>query len=323
MTVDEVRIGLVGCGRLAEAGYVPAAARVDGVRVVAVADTDADRRGRVATSASGPGGTVEAFADAITLLQGAAVDAVVLATPAPTHLADATAVVAAGLPVLVEKPPAVDATEAAALVALGPLVRTGFNRRFDPGARAVRSALPATGDLHLDLELGYRRASWGAHVVRDEVLVDLAPHLVDWARWLTGSEITTVTATAIEPDRAELVLALSRGRAALVASADAIHRERIEVRDASGQRVARHRVGGLVAGIAGRLGAGRGAHPLEDSLAEQLAAFARIVRGEHDGVLGTADDGLAVMEVVDAARRSAAAGGRPEPVPEHAEDPPC
>ena len=42
--VAPVRIGLVGCGRLAELGYIPALARVHGAQLVAVADPDPIRR---------------------------------------------------------------------------------------------------------------------------------------------------------------------------------------------------------------------------------------------------------------------------------------
>jgi predicted dehydrogenase len=55
-------------------------------------------------------------------------------------------------------------------------------------------------------------------------------------------------------------------------------------------------------------------HPLAVSLAAQLDAFAAAVRGDDPGDLATADDGLAAMAVVDAARTSAAAGGAPVPV---------
>ena len=44
-------------------------------------------------------------------------------------------------PTLVEKPPAVDAADAAGLAAISPAPWVGFNRRFDPGAAAVRAAV--------------------------------------------------------------------------------------------------------------------------------------------------------------------------------------
>ena len=45
------------------------------------------------------------------------------------------------------------------------------------------------------------------------------------------------------------------------------------------------------------------------ALAAQLEALARALGGDDSTPLATADDGLAVMTVLDTARRSAAAGG--------------
>ena len=65
-----LRLGLVGCGRLAEAGYVPAIAATDGVELVAVADPRSDRRDLLASLAAvHRGGTSAAtFASAAELL---------------------------------------------------------------------------------------------------------------------------------------------------------------------------------------------------------------------------------------------------------------
>jgi predicted dehydrogenase len=308
-----LRLGLVGCGRLAEVGYLPAIGRTSAFDLVAVADPDARRRRRLSTLAGDGGrGPVPAFATAADLLAGTELDALVLASPAEAHVADAAAAAEAGVAVLVEKPPAPGAAGAAALAALVPAPAIGFNRRFDPAVRALRDGLPTTGDLTLDLVLHYRRQSWRAAAVQDDALVDLGPHLVDWARWLTGSEVVSVTARVVEHERATIELELTRGRARLDAAADRLHREAVDVHDADDRRVARHRVGGPLAAVTGRLGAGP--HPLVTSLAAQLDAFASTVAGRPSPDLGTAADGLAVMAVLDAARASAAAGGAPRSV---------
>lgn len=337
MTGPDVRLGLVGCGRLAVAGYLPALAETPGVRLVAVADPDPARRGALASLAAaagcGPSARVpvRAFPDAAALLDGAEVDALVLASPAAAHVADAERAAAAGVPTLVEKPPAVDAAGARALAALDPPPRVGFNRRFDPGAGRVRSAVPAGGDLDLRLEIGYRRAGWGAHAVHDDALLDLGPHLIDWARWISGAEVVDVACTELQPERAALDLTLGRGRALLRAATDRPHAELVELRDGSGQALARHRLGGLGAAVRGRLGRS-GPTALVHSLAGQLAAFAAAAGppgsgapasvpadpaggpGDPAPALGTAADGLAAMLVVDAARASAADGGRRVPI---------
>lgn len=308
------RIGLVGCGRLAALGYAPALRRAPGVELVAVADPDHRRRAEVlAAHGDLRSGRVMAFPSAAALLDAVAVDALVLATPAHLHVADAARAVAAGVPALVEKPPAEDLGGARGLAALEPAPWVGFNRRFDPGARAVREALPATGDLHLTAAISYRRRSWGAHVAHDDALLDLGPHLVDWARWLTGAEARTVTAHELSYERAHLELGTTRGPVRLVARADGIHRELIDVRDADGRPLARHQVGGPVGMVRGRLQ--RGPHPLVLSLTEQVAALGRALGGAEEPDLGAAADGVAVMAVLHAARASSAAGGTPVDVP--------
>ncbi|MCP9491293.1 MAG: Gfo/Idh/MocA family oxidoreductase [Solirubrobacteraceae bacterium MAG38_C4-C5] len=299
----ELAIGLVGCGRLAQAGYVPALRAAHGVRLAAVADPDPTRRARAA-------GGVASFESAAALLEQGAVDALVLATPVTSHLADARVAAAAGVPVLVEKPPAQDADTAAELLALDPQPWIAFNRRFGAGQRAVRAAIPAQSELDLRLELLYRRRSWGAHTVGDEVLLDLAPHLVDLARWLSDGEVTGVRNAAVTHQRARFALELQHGRAQVTCAADRAHRERVEARDASGRVMASHNEGGLVTGVRARLAGGHRPHPLVASLTAQLEAFAIAISGGEGHGLATAADGHAVMAVVDAVRASAGQAGR-------------
>jgi predicted dehydrogenase len=240
------------------------------------------------------------------LLAGAEVDAVVAASPVTSHLDDATRAAAAGVAVLVEKPPAPDASGARDLAVLRPAPWAAFNRRFEAGALAARDRVPPTGDLDIRLEIAYRRRSWRAITVHDDALLDLGPHLIDWARWLTRSDVIEVRDAVVTDERADFELTLARGRAHVRASTDRLHRELIDVSDATGARVARHRVGGPSAAIVARFR--RGPHPLVTTLRAQLDAFARAMVGGDAGNLGTADDAAAVMTVVDAVRASAASG---------------
>lgn len=311
---ERIRIGLVGCGRLAEHGYVPAIALSDRVRLVAVADPHDARASAVAGLAGLAGAAVRHHPDLSTMLEQGDVDAVVLASPAEAHVDDAAVAVSAGLPVLVEKPPAPDAEGAERLVALGGAVQLGFNRRFDTGARAVKDAVPADGPVTVEAALQYRRASWKPHTVRDDVLADLAPHLVDWVRWTAGQEVVGVQADEVSPDRARVRLATTRGTATITASADRFHAESLVVADGSGATIARHRAGGPIAAVTDRLLRRNRPHPLAASLAAQLDAFAGIVGGEPSDDLATVTDGLRAMEVVDAVRASVAGGGRQETI---------
>src|SRR5690349_21120163 len=112
--VPAIRVGLVGCGRLAEVGYLPALRRVPMIELVAVADVNPLRCKQVAPE-------VRAHTSIRELIQAGGVDAVIISTPTRCHLADATAAACAKLPVLLEKPPGVDQSEAEALLELAPI----------------------------------------------------------------------------------------------------------------------------------------------------------------------------------------------------------
>ena len=306
MTTAPLRLGLVGCGRLAERGYLPALAAVTDLELVAVADPDEGRRASV-------GSAVERYRSAAELLAGTPLDGVVIASPVGCHVADARAAAEAGVTALVEKPPAPDLATSAELLSLAPVPHLGFNRRFDVGAIAVRAAVPPEGVIELDLALRYRRPGWSAHVVADDALLDLGPHLIDWVRWITGREVRSVACPELSSERAVLDLELDDGRAHLDAATDRPHEERIELR-VDGQPVARHRIGGTFASLRGRL---RGGQPdaLVTTLRGELVAFAHALRTGERGALGSPTDAWAVMSVIEAARTSATRDGVAVPVP--------
>jgi predicted dehydrogenase len=300
--MEQIRVGLVGCGRLAERGWLPAIEAVEGVVLTALADPDPARR------AIGPP-SVRRFADAAALVRAADVHALVLATPAGGHLTDARVAATAGLPCLVEKPPAADLAGAVELTELDPAPWIGFNRRFDPAVASLHDRVPNTGVLEIRLRLRYRRRSWAPHEVRDDVLLDLGPHAIDLGRWLAGAEIARVRAGQLTPRRAQLELELGPGRGWVTAECanDRPWRESVEVRNEEGE-LGRVTAGGLLRGLVSRVRPPR-EHPLLASLSRELRCFAAAVRGEPSGPLATAQDGAAVMAAIEAVRASAAGGG--------------
>jgi predicted dehydrogenase len=288
-----LRIGIVGCGRLTELGYVPAAVGADSVELVAVADPDEQRRRQVATAA---GARAHATAEQVI---ASGVEAVVIASPPQRHLEHARLAAAAGLPCLVEKPPAPDAAGARELAALDPAPWIGFNRRFDR-LGLLRAEIPEDGPLELELELHYRRDSWRPIAVRDDALADLGAHLADLAVFLSGGAAARVRTASATAERASVELELARGRALLSAATDRPHRERAVARLPGGRQLAATSTPGALRALALRL---RGReHPLVASLRVQLEAFSRAVRGGEPGVLATASDGLRAMLLVDEAR---------------------
>src|SRR6266516_6350697 len=236
-----VRLGLVGCGRLAERGYLPAFRQAGGVELVAVADANRTRCIEIAPR-------VPAYENMRALVDAGGIEAVVIATPTRSHVADARLAAERGLPALVEKPPGIDSTEAAALASLHPAPWMGFNRRFDSGIAQLREGLPPEAEIDLRLELHYRRKAWNSFDMRDDALLDLGPHLIDLARWLTDTAIRQVRTLSLHPHQAVFQLELERGRAIIACSNNRPHTEQVKVKDARGRVVARHKRGGVVVG---------------------------------------------------------------------------
>jgi myo-inositol 2-dehydrogenase/D-chiro-inositol 1-dehydrogenase len=307
-----VRLGIAGCGRIADRGYLPAAEPLAEVELAAVADPDRDRAERLAAALGG----ASTFASVEDMVAAGELDGVVVATPVDSHVTTAAIAAAAGLPCLVEKPPASGLAGALELEALDPAPAVGFNRRFLQGVDLAPS-IPAEGWLELDLELRFRRGGWGAHESRDEALLDAGVHLIDLAAYLTGAAPIAVRRAELGQERASLELELGRARARIACATDRAYAERIEVADRAGRTVAASRTGRLRARLA-RLRDGE--DQLVASLRRQLECFAATIHGEEADGLADADAAVVAMSVVEAARRSAALDGAEvtvrQPVPD-------
>jgi myo-inositol 2-dehydrogenase/D-chiro-inositol 1-dehydrogenase len=191
-----VRLGLIGCGRIgrvhadsidvhprAELAYVydpvEAAAREVGGRFGAAWGTDVDA-----------------------LIDDPTVDAVVVASPTPTHVDFLTRAVRAGKAVLCEKPIDLDLRRVdacrAEIGALADRVMVGFNRRFDPSFRDVRTRVAAgeIGTLEQLVITSRDPAPPDAAYIATSggLLRDMTIHDLDMARFFLG-DVVEVSAT--------------------------------------------------------------------------------------------------------------------------------
>lgn len=103
-----LRIGLIGASRVATYAVIAPAKTLDDVEVVAVAARDADRARQYADEH----GIARAYGDYAALIADPEVDLVYVGTPPALHVEQALAVIAAGKPVLVEKPFALTSADA-------------------------------------------------------------------------------------------------------------------------------------------------------------------------------------------------------------------
>lgn len=307
-----MRLGIAGCGRISERGYVPAALAAEGVTIAAFADPNRERLDGCLNLWSKGGGEAQGFADLGGLLAAEPIDLLVIAAPLELHVPLAEEAATAGVRSLIEKPPAPDLAGAMRLAALEPEPAFAFNRRFLQGTE-LRDSIPVEGWIELDLELRFKQGAWGAHEVHDEALLDAGIHLIDLACHLSGAAPIAVRQAEIAPQRAAFELELSRGRARIECATDRSHREAVSVRDRSGKVLARSAWGGLgsrLAALASR------PDPLALSLQRQLDALRDSAFVLAPGIspkgrtpLGSAADAVAAMAIVEAARRSAELGG--------------
>ncbi len=192
-TAEPLRVGVVGLGAMGAEHVVALSEHVPGARVVAVHDAAARRAQEVAATV---GARVAASAEA--LVADAEVDAVVVASPDHTHAPLTLACLAAGKPVLCEKPLGVSVAETAEVLAAEEaagrrLVTVGFMRRFDPGYLELREAVLGglVGDPVL-VHCVHRNASPHPEATTEGVVGNSMVHELDILPWLTGLPVTGI-----------------------------------------------------------------------------------------------------------------------------------
>jgi len=228
MATDDLHVGVLGVGRIGSL-HASSLLALAGVSAVTVADADPTRARAVAASIGAQ------TADTPEALLDAGVDALVIATPTPTHAPMLRLAADAALPTFCEKPVALDVPALDDVLAYveraGILVQIGFQRRFDAGYRAAREAV-ASGTVGNLLVL---RAATHDPVPPPEryiaesggIFRDLHIHDMDAIRFVTGQEIVEVYADGAvrespwferhdDVDAAVAVLRLSGGALAIV-----------------------------------------------------------------------------------------------------------
>lgn len=180
-TVNELRWGILGPGRIAEA-FARDLGQVSGCRLHAVASRDAARAGEFAARH----GAARAYGDYAALVADAEVDVVYIATPHAFHSAQIRLCLEAGKPVLCEKAITVSPQELRPLIALAEEKRLflmeGLWSRFSPAWRQARAWMEA-GRIGVPRHV---TASFGFRGSRDPAGRLLNPALGGGAMWDVG-----------------------------------------------------------------------------------------------------------------------------------------
>src|SRR5919107_1701946 len=186
---EQISVGVVGTGGMGglHAGILQD--EVANARLAAVADLDTEPAEKIRAAV---------FTDAEEMIQDENIDAVLVASPDPTHAPLVKECLKLEKPVLCEKPLA-DSAEAAlevveAEVELGrKLVQVGFMRRYDPQHVAAKEAVEA-GSVGAPVVFKgwHRNADIEPGIDSEWVVINAMIHDIDSARWFIEEEIEEV-----------------------------------------------------------------------------------------------------------------------------------
>ena len=186
--MSDLRIAVLGVGVMGADHVARITSRISGAAVTVINDYVTEKAAEVAAAVPGARVANDPF-DAIA---DDDVDAILLATPGPTHEKQLLACLEQGKPVLCEKPLTTDSGSSLEVVhqeaALGtPLIQVGFMRRFDPEYQQLKMLIDG-GELGqpLVMHCAHRNPAVppgfdSAMVVRDSLV-----HEVDVTRFLLG-----------------------------------------------------------------------------------------------------------------------------------------
>ncbi|MGB6181752.1 MAG: Gfo/Idh/MocA family oxidoreductase [Rhodococcus sp. (in: high G+C Gram-positive bacteria)] len=190
----ELRVAVLGVGKMGADHVSRITKTITGARVAVINDFVSERAHELAATIPG----CRVVEDPIDAIADPEVDAVVLATPGPTHEKQLLACIEHGKPVMCEKPLTTDVATALAVVKAEKesgkkLIQVGFMRRFDREYEQLK-ALIDSGDLGrpLVLHLAHRNPAVPPHFDSAMIVRDSLVHEVDVARFLLDEEITTI-----------------------------------------------------------------------------------------------------------------------------------
>ncbi len=212
MREKPLKAAVIGVGNMG-LNHARVLSEIDGVDLVAVADKNAR------AEAHGRRYWKRFYTDYHELLQKERPDFVTLAAPTIHHHRIGLDVLAAGIPLLIEKPLALTIEEADDLIAAARehdvLLAVGHIERFNPAVQELRARIEA-GELGKIYKVKANRVGPLPPRIQDVgVVIDLAVHDIDVFRFLTGDEPVRVfaeTAQRVHAHKEDLLAGILKFR---------------------------------------------------------------------------------------------------------------
>ncbi|WP_200330732.1 Gfo/Idh/MocA family protein [Leucobacter sp. L43] len=191
---EDLRVAVVGAGKMGADHIARITARISGARVSAVVEPDADRAAAAAEHAP----DAQVFASVEEAIAADALDAVLIAVPGQFHAPVLAPALAAQLPILCEKPLTQDSASSWEVLQLEqqldrPHIQVGFMRRFDAEYQALRDLVASGESGELLMVRGvHRNPSVPDTYTNDMLITDSVVHEFDVVPWLAGSRVVSV-----------------------------------------------------------------------------------------------------------------------------------
>ena len=203
---EQIRMGVLGTGRIGRLHAENLAFRVPGAQLVAVADVNLGAARACAAACH----VDRAHEDPREVIEDPGIDAVLICSSTDCHADQMEQAAAAGKQIFCEKPIDLDLARIdralAAVQQAGVKLMIGFNRRFDPGFARAREMVQQgkIGTPHLVRITSRDPAPPPAEyvAVSGGLFLDMTIHDLDMARWIIGSdveEIHAMSAVLVDP----------------------------------------------------------------------------------------------------------------------------
>jgi predicted dehydrogenase len=194
-TVKKLKVGIIGCGGIANGKHMPGLAAQAAVKMTAFCDIVPER----AEAAAKKFGTAKAvvYTDYMKLLEDETIDVIHVCTPNKSHSEITVASLLAGKHVMCEKPMAKTAAEAQkmfdAAEKSGKKLTIGYQNRFSAEAQYLykKCRRGDLGDIYFAKAHAIRRRAvptWGVFLNEDEQgggpLIDIGTHALDLTLWM-------------------------------------------------------------------------------------------------------------------------------------------
>ncbi len=200
----KLRIGIVGCGKIADCNHIPGYKSCKNIEIAAVCDIVPEKM--TSTIAKHELGTPEQYTSFEEMLKSAKLDAVSICTPNDCHYPMTLAALAAGLNVLCDKPMAFNTDQCTKMIQAaeksGKLLHINHSWHYNSLGNTIRQLVEKgkIGDLvtascvscstqppHLAWSPG---ADWFVQAAHEGSLIqDIGVHLSELMQWTSGQQI--------------------------------------------------------------------------------------------------------------------------------------